>query len=101
MSGWSHLLAVASGGAIGASARYGANLWFVRSGWYGLPAATFAVNVIGCLLAGVLLVWLDTRLHDAIGKGWEDLRIEGYIGGKKVIEKKMSAKGVEKQFIVT
>ncbi|HEY8561966.1 MAG TPA: glycoside hydrolase family 2 TIM barrel-domain containing protein [Pyrinomonadaceae bacterium] len=41
------------------------------------------------------------NLHDAIGKGWEDLRIEGYIGGKKVIERKMSAKGVEKQFIVT
>ena len=40
------------------------------------------------------------NLHDAIGKGWEDLRIEGYIGGKKVIEKRMSAKGVEKQFIV-
>jgi len=41
------------------------------------------------------------NLHSAIGKGWEDLRIEGYIGGKKVIEKRMSAKGVEKQFIVT
>lgn len=43
----------------------------------------------------------SANLHDAIGKGWEDLRIEGYIGGKKVIERKMSAKGVEKQFIVT
>ncbi|MBS1792761.1 MAG: glycoside hydrolase family 2 protein [Acidobacteria bacterium] len=40
------------------------------------------------------------NLHDAIGKGWEDLRIEGYIGGKKVIERRMSASGVEKQFIV-
>jgi hypothetical protein len=28
-----------------------------------------------------------------------DLRIEGYIGGKMVIEKKMSAKGVDKQFL--
>jgi len=42
----------------------------------------------------------SVNLHDAIGKGWEDLRIEGYIGGKKVIERKMSAKGVEKQFII-
>jgi beta-galactosidase len=40
------------------------------------------------------------NLHDAIGKGWDDLRIEGYIGGKKVIERKMSGKGVDKQFIV-
>lgn len=31
---------------------------------------------------------------------WDDLRIEGYIGGKKVIERKMSGKGVEKQFLV-
>lgn len=43
----------------------------------------------------------SVNLHDAIGKGWEDLRIEGYIGGKKVIERRMSAKGVERQFIVT
>ena len=40
------------------------------------------------------------NLAPAIGKGWEDLRIEGYIGGKKVIERKMSAKGVDQQFIV-
>ena len=40
------------------------------------------------------------NLHSAIGRGWEDLTIEGYIGGKKVIEKKMSAKGVDKQFII-
>jgi len=40
------------------------------------------------------------NLHSAIGKKWEDLRIEGYIGGKMVIERKMSAKGVDQQFIV-
>ena len=41
-----------------------------------------------------------TNLHAAIGRKWEDLRIEGYIGGKMVIERKMSAKGVDQQFIV-
>ena len=40
-----------------------------------------------------------TNLHSAIGKAWEDLRIEGYIGGKMVIERKMSARGVDKQFV--
>ena len=40
------------------------------------------------------------NLHNAIGRGWEDLRIEGYIGGKKVIERKMSANGVDVQFLV-
>ena len=40
------------------------------------------------------------NLHEGIGKGWEDLRIEGYIGGKKVAERKMSSKGVDKQLVV-
>ena len=41
-----------------------------------------------------------TNLHAGIGGGWDDLRIEGYIGGKKVIERKMSAKGVDRQLLV-
>lgn len=41
-----------------------------------------------------------TNLHAAISAGWEDLRIEGFIGGKVVIEKKFSAKGVDQQLIV-
>jgi beta-galactosidase len=40
------------------------------------------------------------NLHEGIGKGWDDLRMEGYIGGKKVIERKMSAKGVDKELVV-
>ena len=39
-------------------------------------------------------------LRAAIGRKWEDLRIEGYIGGKKVIERRMSGKGVDHQFLV-
>ncbi len=41
-----------------------------------------------------------TNLHAAISAGWEDLRIEGFIGGKVVIEKNFSAKGVDQQLIV-
>ncbi len=41
-----------------------------------------------------------TNLHDGIGRAWADLRIEGYIGGKKVIEKKMSGRGADRQLIV-
>jgi beta-galactosidase len=33
--------------------------------------------------------------------GWGDLRIEGYIGGNKVIEKKMSGQGVDTKFTLT
>jgi len=84
-----NLLAVAGGGALGASARYGINQMFVRQGWYGLPAATFAVNVIGCFLAGLLLVWLDTRLQDAVW--WRNLLMVGFLGGLTTF----SALGVE------
>jgi beta-galactosidase len=31
---------------------------------------------------------------------WADMRIEGYIGGKKVIERKLSGKGVDRQFVI-
>jgi len=86
---WTNLLAVAGGGALGASMRYGVNLLFVRQGWYGLPAATFVVNVVGCLLAGLLLVWLDTRLHDALW--WRNLLMVGFLGGLTTF----SALGVE------
>ncbi|HEX3142513.1 MAG TPA: glycoside hydrolase family 2 TIM barrel-domain containing protein [Pyrinomonadaceae bacterium] len=41
-----------------------------------------------------------TNLHDGVGRGWADLRIEGYIGGKKVIERKMSGRGADRQLIV-
>jgi beta-galactosidase len=41
-----------------------------------------------------------TNLHDGIGRAWADLRIEGYIGGKKVIERKMSGRGADRQLIV-
>ena len=86
---WMNLLAVAGGGALGASARYGINQMFVRQGWYGLPAATFAVNVIGCFLAGLLLVWLDTRPQDAVW--WRNLLMVGFLGGLTTF----SALGVE------
>jgi beta-galactosidase len=33
--------------------------------------------------------------------GWGDLRLEGYIGGKKVIEKNMSGRGVDTKFTTT
>src|SRR2546423_14581070 len=41
-----------------------------------------------------------TTLHDGIGRTGADLRIEGYIGGKKVIEHKMSGRGADRQLIV-
>ncbi|MFF7331302.1 fluoride efflux transporter CrcB [Streptomyces sp. NPDC090306] len=46
---------VAAGGALGATARYAAGLWWpARPG--GFPWTTFWVNVTGCALMGVLMV---------------------------------------------
>lgn len=52
--------AVASGGALGGPARYGVGL-LLPGGGSAFPWATFAVNVSGCFLLGVLLVLLAER----------------------------------------
>ncbi|MFJ2393855.1 fluoride efflux transporter CrcB [Streptomyces sp. NPDC087843] len=57
---------VALGGALGATARYGAaRLWPVETG--GFPWTTFWVNVVGCAVIGVFMVvitdvWAAHRL---------------------------------------
>jgi beta-galactosidase len=40
------------------------------------------------------------NLGAGLRHGWGDLKIEGYIGGKKVIEKTLSGRGVEAKFAV-
>jgi fluoride exporter len=63
---WPVVAVVAVGGAVGASARYGAGLrWPGEEG--GFPWTTFWVNVTGCFVIGVLMVlvtevWTPHRL---------------------------------------
>lgn len=56
------ILLVAAGGAIGSVARYGlgvaAGRWAPNVGW---PVGTFAANVVGGLLMGLLVGWLAFR----------------------------------------
>lgn len=52
---WAVLGVVAAGGVLGALARYGIGL-AVPHPPSGFPWATFAINVSGCLLIGVLMV---------------------------------------------
>jgi CrcB protein len=63
---WSVLGVVSVGGAVGALARYGLG-HLGASGATGFPWVTFAINVSGCLLIGVLMVlvsdaWAGRRL---------------------------------------
>lgn len=54
---WDVTLAIALGGALGAIARYGVGAaWPPAPGTF--PWSTFAINVTGCLLIGVLMVVL-------------------------------------------
>jgi len=40
------------------------------------------------------------NIRPGIGRGWGDLKMEGYIGGKVVITKMMSGRGADKQLLV-
>lgn len=77
MSALHQPLVVALGGAVGALLRYATSLWFIRHGWGGMPMATLCVNVIGCLLAGALLVWIDQRADPTL---WRALLMTGVLG---------------------
>ena len=56
-----HLILVAAGGAIGASARHLVNLAFLRLLGPGFPWATMAVNIVGSFAMGVLVALLARR----------------------------------------
>lgn len=75
--GLAQALAVALGGALGALLRHAANLFFIRQGLGGLPVSTLMVNVLGCLLAGFVLVWIDQRADPVF---WRALLVTGVLG---------------------
>ena len=50
------MLLVAAGGAVGSMARYQVGAWVLaRTETWAFPLGTFIVNVLGCLIAGVLI----------------------------------------------
>lgn len=57
------VLGVALGGALGASARYGADKLIERSLGGVFPWSTFLINVSGCFLIGVFTAALVERHH--------------------------------------
>jgi CrcB protein len=70
---------VAVGGALGSMLRYGVGRWAIVAMGHGFPFGTFAVNIIGGFLMGLLAGWLAR-----FGDGGEDLRLllgVGVLGG--------------------
>ena len=76
--GWRALLAVAAGGAIGATCRWGVDV-IVRDAAQPLAIATWVVNVVGCLLMGLLVaaVVSDPGRHPL----WRPFLGVGVLGG--------------------
>ncbi len=55
------LALVMFGGAIGAGLRFGVGRWSLLTFGPGLPVGTWAVNILGGFLMGLLAGWLTTR----------------------------------------
>jgi fluoride exporter len=78
-----HVVLVCLGGAVGSGLRYCTELLFERLGarWAAVfPWATLAVNVVGCLLAGLLVGWLS-REGARFGPEARALLVVGFCGG--------------------
>jgi CrcB protein len=67
---------IAAGGAAGAAVRWAVATTFGGGG--GFPVQTWAVNVVGCLLLGVLLALGAAR---RLGQPWADALGVGFCGG--------------------
>ena len=72
-------IAIAVGGAAGSVLRYwtsvGVHAWAGRS----FPYGTLTVNLLGCLVMGVLYVWLVER--SGAGPAWRAGLLVGLLGG--------------------
>ena len=73
-----NVLLVALGGGLGAAGRFGVSLALPAraDGW---PFATFAINVAGSFLIGLLAGWLSTK--GEAGEPWRLLLGVGVLGG--------------------
>ena len=75
-----HILLVGIGGGLGAIARYKLSGWVLHhtTSWR-FPAATFLVNVVGCLAAGLLAAYVVRR--DLLGPETRLFLFTGILGG--------------------
>lgn len=89
------ILLVALGGAFGSVARYKLSGWVLHHtiDWR-FPAGTFAVNVAGCLVAGILAGLAEK--HDLISADARLLLFTGVLGGFTTF----SAFGLETMFLL-
>ncbi|WDS36879.1 fluoride efflux transporter CrcB [Pseudoxanthomonas sp.] len=63
---WQQLALVMTGGALGAGLRFWIGGQMLRQFGSGLPYGTIAVNFLGSLVGGFLVVWLEDRGQPAL-----------------------------------
>jgi len=74
------MLLVAAGGAVGSMTRYQIGAWVLaRTETWAFPLGTFLVNVLGCLIAGVL-IGIDEQRH-FLSLELRVLVFTGFLGG--------------------
>lgn len=73
------VILVGIGGGIGSILRYLTSVFFTRYFQISFPLGIFAVNVIGCLVAGILLGLLTK--HQSANSDLSLLLITGFCGG--------------------
>ncbi|HNL23588.1 MAG TPA: CrcB family protein, partial [Pseudomonadales bacterium] len=72
-------LAVAVGGALGSMARFAVGTWVAAGLGSRFPYGTLLVNLLGCLLMGLLVVLIDERW--AVPPQWRAFALVGLLGG--------------------
>jgi CrcB protein len=75
---WQQLAVVMAGGALGAGGRFLIGGWLLRHAGNALPWGTLGANLLGSLLAGFLLVWLEGRGSSALL--WRAFLMVGVLG---------------------
>lgn len=75
MSQW---LAIAAGGAAGALLRFGVSTGVAAVAGRAFPYGTLVVNVLGCLVMGILYVWFIERM--AVGPELRTALLVGVLG---------------------
>jgi len=76
---WQQLALVAVGGALGSVLRFAVGDAVMRQLGQGMPWGTLAVNLLGALCAGYLMVWLQQRGGDV--RWLRALLVVGLLGG--------------------
>ncbi|OAN47816.1 camphor resistance protein CrcB [Chloroflexus islandicus] len=74
-----NVLAIALGAAIGANLRYGIGLWAAQRLGTAWPYGTFIINLLGCLLIGMLLTLAANRL--TLSEPVRLMLVTGLLGG--------------------